>query len=1228
MSVFTRGSMFLRRASVFYLFIAVLILCFALYYYKYIPDNKAEVNERALRVLNQLVNNFQRKNNDFRDILRQAHLTENLRDKHGSFDLLKEQIAYWVKPFSTAGQKPEDKSTLPRILVLPDSGWRIDYPVIQKGDSLLFSVSLKDFAKPLLGVRADIFRNYLLLYDSGRTQPQSRQLQLIYQQNELTSAGTVNADTLLSLQKNSDHSSVADIRIAGNDNKLFFQPFDFYGQHLFLAGLIDKGEYDDMVSRTPINFIPFSLIGIFFILICLPFLKVFLLSPKESLTARDVLATALSLYIGSIVVCLLLFYMSINYITDLAFSNRLQKLDSALHFDLEDELTAAGRQLYAYDRIGSESKTSPALQNLMNPLKNDPALDQRLLPKYFPDISRLFWFDSTGATIAKWTAQDFDAPKTSVSASAFFHFLQENQQPDQGEWADSFVYVSTGKSNLTDEFQVYMSKPSKAVFRSTRENPDYRSGDSLLHAFGITEVFFLHLNTKPVIPRGFGYALLDKDGNVLIDVDEKRNLAGNILQESGGNPGLLSAMQLKNQSQRIDLLMYGGLYSAQVRPLKKYGIYLLVYFDKNLLAGNMTRVLRFDILILLTLIFAVVGCLLLSTRPGIRPRKLLYSLQKIEWIRPCSANWRSYGFTVFYFGSMILLTAVTFVVLLLANGDLRLLMLISMLLPFYALLGFVISRNHDHESGAALKRSELKAMARTGGICLVFIALLNILIALPLNKATSPVLSYFTFYLFQGLVLALLVIFYVYSPADYPRLLFWALKRWKNHLTIRNRYYLTSLLFSIVLMSILPAAGIITYGFYAEKVQYKKAKLFTYARDLESRNRFLREELLPSFKKPVKELIEKHQLAASGAYLIDHDRIWQDESSSEHTAQDSLPLNDDLYVELVNSFDLVGDAGKTGPAMTNSAADSTWKTYAIPKNGQDIPAIEFRYQPVAGISGVQHIRLQTGLRNPLSDYFHLPVTLIAFSLLFLFAFGVGSISLIHATIYRLFLRNSIDKDDLLVDPEYLGQYLRMEVLQPKPVFLKDVQIPKPVPLNFFYGEFSWEGEIAAASCSQEVYILRMADSFTALYQAIWSGLSDKEKYVLYDFSQDTYTNFKNIETIYLLIQKGILVLPDDELNFFSLSFRQFLLTKKDTAEITKFRSQFSASGSWDAFRIPVLSLIAVVGIFIVATQTDFTHQVTAILTSVAALIPLVLKFFDKSGKETGKSPTIDLGAKE
>ena len=133
------------------------------------------------------------------------------------------------------------------------------------------------------------------------------------------------------------------------------------------------------------------------------------------------------------------------------------------------------------------------------------------------------------------------------------------------------------------------------------------------------------------------------------------------------------------------------------------------------------------------------------------------------------------------------------------------------------------------------------------------------------------------------------------------------------------------------------------------------------------------------------------------------------------------------------------------------------------------------------------------------------------------------------------------------------------------------------------------------------------------YDFIWQKLSDKEKYLLNDFAQDNLINFKNIEAIYCLLEKGLFIVNDDEIKIFSPSFRAYVFDKKNTSEIYELSKEYQLNSSWQSFRTPVMIVLLGIALFVFFTQQETFQKLTAIVAGVTSVLSLLLKFFVDGG---------------
>jgi hypothetical protein len=127
------------------------------------------------------------------------------------------------------------------------------------------------------------------------------------------------------------------------------------------------------------------------------------------------------------------------------------------------------------------------------------------------------------------------------------------------------------------------------------------------------------------------------------------------------------------------------------------------------------------------------------------------------------------------------------------------------------------------------------------------------------------------------------------------------------------------------------------------------------------------------------------------------------------------------------------------------------------------------------------------------------------------------------------------------------------------------------------------------------------------YFSIWNSLSKTERYVVYDIAMDRFVNTVNANAIVSLLNKGILVY-DHSLRLMNESFTNFILTKVSSDEALEMEMKTRRKGTWNtAFGVIVLLVISLI-IFLSIGQQNFLNDINAFLTSIGALVGLLIRF--------------------
>jgi len=1189
-----------RLLIVFGFFVAVFVFAM-LYYLKFLPANREELSQRGNRVLTQLMANFANKDRDIRNIVTGSGKNyKRLLEKTTPYNQLNASLPYDTVSPADLRRKVvyPDTSQLP--LIKKENGqWRILFKGDSTGDTTYMSFRVKDFAEQILSARDDIFEDYLVFLDTG-VPPASGgspqlYLKVICRKNGYGPAG-INADTLLVLNKNSDGSGTFNISLAGEKYVLFYQPFEFHGRRIALGGLLSNEAYNRKLIATPPFFFPIGLIVVCLVIISLPFLKVYLLSPRESICSRDVLSTAASIFIGSAVLSIIVFYSFFSLATTSSLRYRLRHFSSLIRSDLEEEIRQADEQLLRYDSaIGGLPLMDPTKVSICNRNAADHGYqvyrtDLSCKPAVTGDIvQRLMWLDTMGNTIAKWSPFAYPTPFTNLGRYEFFNILATKPAYYDGIPGLDVPVVYTGKSNLTDEFQTVVARYSDKTFPHWEPPVSGQpAGEQRIDTASFVAIAIqLHCTIQPVMPNGFGFSLIDRSGKVLIDGESRNSLGENLFDESGNNAVLLQAVANQRSDISFAMELYGNPYMANIFRISNQPFYLVTYFDQKAALPNILRFLHFSYQTLILLWLVILGCLGLSRYKTWKPDILSFNLQRQDWIQPSDDSDEANSGRERLFIWFCILAAATLLSILselFFEDNLDGLFFISLLLPFYVLLG---------ARYVAAGKSVVKYAVFVIGVINVFMILLVIGRWGFMDSVLMP-------FLFQAVMMAAVRI-----PKYQGKII------GKSY----SGYYYPNLCLAIVLISIIPTIGILTHAFFAEKFQYKKQKMAGIANAFYKRSNYLVEGLFLSFKTDVapETIMRNRLLFRNSIYLTDHDSLVQESDYNGNAVAAAAVSPDALYRQILEQLYHVPAIWGDPITISDRAGDSSW-------HYQYIPTSEIVYmsgRPVDHPSS--YLKILSNLQRPQSDLAGLGRTVSLFSIVVMLALLYSGWRLLAGTIERLFLLQFIKKGKIVEDDTWLSGRFTESAMKGRGVYLQALAV------NEAYDDRLLDLELAAGGgpapiYTQAEYILAMKDYYTPFYQRVWDKMDDNEKYIIYDFCRDSYTNYKNSTSIYKLMSKRILKAKEGRLYTFSLSFRQFVLSLAEDGDlIDKLNQQYRAPGLWASIRLPVFLVLAVISVFLYLTAPAFGTLLITVGTLAGTATTLIT--FWKNNVPAAKTDT-------
>jgi hypothetical protein len=162
--------------------------------------------------------------------------------------------------------------------------------------------------------------------------------------------------------------------------------------------------------------------------------------------------------------------------------------------------------------------------------------------------------------------------------------------------------------------------------------------------------------SDPVVPDGFGFCVIDRDGKVLFHSDEKRDLQENLFAECDHGADLRSMVSAR-ASGHVDARYLGRGHLLYVRPIQNLPWTLVAFMEERLLAEA-----NFDILIG-SVILLLLYCLLIT--PVCYLLCPLHNKDKSAWIWPDGNRTAAYQLLIWL---NLALTAAFLFVIALKNG--------------------------------------------------------------------------------------------------------------------------------------------------------------------------------------------------------------------------------------------------------------------------------------------------------------------------------------------------------------------------------------------------------------------------------------------------------------------------------------------------------------------------------------------------------------------------------
>src|SRR5579885_2287686 len=358
---------------------------------------------------------------------------------------------------------------------------------------------------------------------------------------------------------------------------------------LILFGLVSSRSFTAETRQIPWEWLG----GLVFLLVLTflswPLLRLWRMGPGEPLRGVDVRIISFVFMTGAMVVTF--FVLDLGFYAGISahFDDLLQPLAAAIKHRLEAEIVDADRQLAAVLNNGPCLACCAACQeagvNASSYLADLMLVDDDGQPT-------CRWYAQSGAQAENRQLKRADKPpRMRLAARSYFPdaraglllwSLPELRRGCSG--ASCAVAVEVVSSRISGEDVLVVARPVDEAGASGLEQPCPQSALSdgqRRPAVGLIATRMIPF-TRPVLPIGYGFAVVNDQGDVQIHSLASRNKRENLFRECDDATGVRAAVGTRMPA-RLDVSYSGRQYRIFVMPLNNTPWSLVVFRDKQLL---------------------------------------------------------------------------------------------------------------------------------------------------------------------------------------------------------------------------------------------------------------------------------------------------------------------------------------------------------------------------------------------------------------------------------------------------------------------------------------------------------------------------------------------------------------------------------------------------------------------------------------------------------------------
>jgi hypothetical protein len=1194
-------STIIRRLGVIMLIIIPVAIFLSLYYYKYIPANRDKIQQYGFLLLNQHQAGINQSINDLGNFFSTEF--EKLKEED-SIGLISYQtpFRYTAASFTPAEKISDVKKDSIKILY---DEQQLDYFISEKNTSLKFTVGIEEIISRILEAgHADFFEFHYIISTPADKRDKAK---IFFSSPGLSISGYSITDTAYQIGKlyfgNISNEVIKNVRY-----KSFSIPIQLRSGNFILTGLIAEKEFQSRVNAIPFDLVNKVLIIIILILISMPFIKIFFISPIERFGIKDISFLGLSIFCGSAIVMVIIFQLLMQLGVSIRTKNELKYLSGKIHSRFNSEL----RSLCAdAKQIDKEFIASILSNQYRDSILNDSDStifsldlngrgDQRWsvrLPKNtnsYPGYTVVQWTDSTGSQFFKGRLDGKAFSLIDVSNRQYF-------------------------KDLFNE-KLYVANPENFKFTIQPVYSMTTSGfEANIAMFSNYNRYMLALSTQmrsiinTILPIGYGFYIIDEKGVILFQSDGKVTLRENFLEWLNDGQKISYGLASRENKELSNIEINSKPFSLYIQPINNLPWQIVTYHQMEFSESSILHIISFILFFLAIYFpFVFVFCFLAWQRTQYLSR-LNKRIEQYTWLKP-GENKQLFLRNANLFLVVYSIFSLLYVIIIPNNTPL---LFIAFWFPVFTLTVLYMLYRHY----VLLEKKFVPLTTICAQHLSDFLKGFNIAPII-----ATVMLNFIFFYLEEDLINGLYfggfqlmsfgVLWIISSVLN-------ALRRNRHNEKIKQKMSINELhrtpsqlfwFLSVISISIIPTCCFFTF---AQKNEI----------DLVIKNRQLR--LMQKAESRITELewltsiVQKYgtdeQMILSGYFGDGVYHLGPSDTIAQNNTAGKPKKANNLYRQIIDktswnyrSLDKILPVG-------NGSSDSNWNWNVTTNNQHAYGILSYQLKPDLVSASKLKIpdKLQYTAHLPgLLEYLDMdnpPGLLIIIFTATLLLFGL--FFLLRSIIYRVFLT------------KYMSEYTEAET-GPDNLIRKEVEkwgttISEKIRILFAkYGvekmdnkglreiwalEYEYDREKRYGMEAVEETILFNQHYLNEFYNGLWEACDTLEKYCLYNLARNGFINYKNTRIIRSLYFKGLLLNDEtnNDIRMISLSFSNFILDKGEydfkekIAEINQLQR-----GSWSNIRTPIMITITAVGAFLFITEQGVFEKTAALLPTLSGLLGL------------------------